>query len=1007
MAKHPNLATIRRILACGLMGMAGLLAACGGGDPPVAAVKLQALNCSALQPASTSAEPLTHIALNGASALGIDESWSVEVRSREGVAGVTTLARRDGGPLELISPIHPARQLNGGVVTLVLKNSRQICGDISFNIEAMAPANSATFSAEISPRLRTLAGLALAQFNGSLAPGALLGNSLADLPVDAIPAALLATQMTEANDIDAAWAALPDGERQFADALLERQGLAQMLDAFIQAFQPAANTAQATAQYVPATADNATQQSIPPAGLKLLQAAPAMLKARPAADSSNCRSLGSVKTSAFTLDSPKDLSDYLKVAKGLKQDYFGPIGTAHRQSVATASSALGLLGPPALGITLNWTLYTIDLIQKMRVNLYPNELTAITYELQKTSIEEDWSFSKYNDPQIRWHTAKLYATNSGMDIGRPTVDALFTAANLSVPAPGNAKLVGWMADQNWQKKLNDRLDQLDKDRPDDGLCWVIGVTEFGPVVVPDDTQAQWLEGRVTSGSLYYDHSTRELVPIDIGVSQLEIKSRVDQFPGPAVFTSKAITVPRKTIRFLPSTPLFVQTPGANTELRFRIDDAKHADLPFSSVLVTDKQGNAVAVTGHQTESDAVHVIQVQTPTDPDRFPLTVLAASTSETLFPFSPPRAGSQSIVIDQRLAIGPEGVCLARGDPQRFTAVFSGTDPAPKVSWTVVSGGGSLSAASGLDIVYTAPATDGAVTLRVSLDADPRVQAELSFQVGKCVGMAVYYTHAAEVSFPGNDVGCMSNDNRVTEQTEDTTDLIPDLLTPTPAAQFWFGRSSSINYDPVPSGTRQRGVGSNLSCSTESFAGRSTLASTLQASDAGNRLDVAIAASASNTCTFSAASGQEECSSSLTNTGWLTRHEIELKTAASYRVQVSMACTRDLPLPESFQPYNVSISVYRFGADGAVKMTHTNLAQAFLPPTRNFRCVDAVSSVSFDQTVVFDAPATPGQSERAVVVVFGGNGAAALDTSARGTNGLSDSGSMNGFVEVTRVTP
>jgi hypothetical protein len=133
--------------------------------------------------------------------------------------------------------------------------------------------------------------------------------------------------------------------------------------------------------------------------------------------------------------------------------------------------------------------------------------------------------------------------------------------------------------------------------------------------------------------------------------------------------------------------------------------------------------------------------------------------------------------------------------------------------------------------------------------------------------------------------------------------------------------------------------------------------------------------------------------------------RYEIALTEAASYRVQLSMACTRDLLLPETFAPFNLSINILRFGADGTPVLTHNDLQQALLPPTRNFRCVAAASRVGFDQTVVFDAPATPGQKDRVVAMVFGGNGATALDTSARGTDGLSDRGSMNGFVQVDKV--
>jgi hypothetical protein len=987
-------------------GLLSLLSACGGGNGAPEPEPLQALDCSALQMASSSAQPLTHIALNGASALGIDASWSVEVTSGAGGTGFTSLAQPDSGPLALISPVHPANTLDGGPVTLRLKSDRKICNALAFNIEALAPAASATFTAEVVPRLRTLAALVQARLGTGLAADALLGVSLADLPVHAKPVALLATLMQQADAIAAEYAALPEDERVLSDTLLARQGLAEELDALILAFQSAPAVLATAASVAPGGAiGRATRLSLamPSPGMALKALGPVITKlsAEP-----TCFALGAVNSAIFSLDTPEDLSDYIKVARKIKQDTSGPLFKLQRQNLMTAFSALGLAPLPvgkAVGTALTWTIFSVDLINQMRSNLYPNELSEITFEMPKTRIEEDWN-DFYNDPPVKWHTAKLFATNSGMALLRPGVDALFTKLDLSIPAPEGTKIAGWLGDQSWQKAFNDRLDQVDKNTQDEPQCFTIGATRFGPVVVPDDTQETWLESQTTGDALVYNGATREVAATQIGTGQLELKSRVSHFPGPVVFARKDITVPRKTVRFLPSTPFFVQTPGETAELRFRIDDARHAGLAESSVTVTDSKGNAILTAGHRMEDDTVHVILVPTPATRDRYPLTVAASSTSITLNPVSPPRSNTQQLVLDEHLALGPTGVCLARGDKQRFVATYGGAEAAPRVTWTIVSGGGSLGAGSGLEVDYTAGASDGQTTLRVSLDADPRVQAELSFQVGKCVGMAVYYTHAAEVGFPGFDVGCMSNDSAVTEQLDDNTNLMPDLLTPVPTAHLWFGRSSRANFDPVPSGTRQRGTGDNLSCRTESFAGRSTLASTLQASDAGNRLNVAIDASASNTCVHSPGMGREVCTGSLAKTGWMTRYDIELKAAASYRVQVSMACTRDWPVPASFQPYNVSIGIYRFRADGTPALTNENFAQAFLPSTREFRCVDAASSVAFDQTVVFDAPATPGQAERVVVLVFGGNGA---DTSGVGTAGVTDRGSMNGFVELTRVTP
>lgn len=972
------------------------LTACGGGGgsgaPAVATPT--ALDCTSLQFSATQARPGAAVIVSGGSAFGIDENATVEVATASGRMAVTGFTPRSDGTLELAAPLHPDLDLAGGAVTLRIVGATQACAPLPFTVLALPATTDATYASTAMGRLQALVALAQQKTAAGVSVADLRDKPLAELPPLAVPAAMMATVMQGVEGLEAQLAALPADKKAYVQAVLAEADVQGLANSLIASFEAAPTLA---ARAVPA--NTAVTQAPQP----LLGPGPRSVKlaAGGITDFATCGPLGSVDAGLFDLSSPQSLSDYLKVSAQLKADLNGPLGRSFR-TLSSLFGALGLLVPEA-GQWVGVALYAAELAVQMRINLYPNALDELSIELDKTRIEEDWSSVVYGDPPIKWYGAQLYATNSGMAILRPGIDGLLNLIGLSdksfivkVPVRG--------VDFLGKNELAKRLDKLQADKPTLANCWTIGSTRFGPVAVPDDDFFRWLDVQVGGDAILHDFQTREIIPARLGTSTLEVRSRQEHFPGPVVLDRKSITVPAKSVRFLPGTLNRVDKPGDVAEVQFRLDDTKQTDRDHVTVQITDSRGGAVAKGAHQVTGN-LHSIMVSTPADRTRFPLDVRVTSNSITLEPSTPGRGATQNIIVGDGLQITPAtGVCLAHGGTQRFTAAYSGEGTAPAVTWEVVSGGGSVNPASGLVVDYLAPGTDSTVTLRVSLDADPRVQDEVSFQVGRCVGMAVYYQHNAQVSFPGGDSGCASDELGLQEQEEKRFDM-PDLRQAAPVSDFWFGRETRISYDPAPTGVAVRGLGTPTGCADTSFNGRATLNSLLAASADGSRLDVDIAGQASNQCKVSGATGTENCSQGTAGTEWVAQYELKVGEAVDYRVQMQMDCSRTLRPPESTAPFNLSVSVYRFLPDGTLVLSNRDFQKAFLPGTRNFACFDAQSAVRFDETIEFDAAAVASQPDRVVVIVFSAHGAAALRSSASGGPGLADDGSMKGFVQVTRV--
>ncbi len=938
--------------------------------------------------------------VSGGSALGITENATVEVSAASDRKAVTGFTPRSDGTLEMVAPLHPDMDLAGGAVTLRIVGATQTCAPLPFTVLALPATTDAAYASTAMTRVRALVALAQQKTAAGVSATDLRDKPLSELPSLAVSAAMMATVMQGAEGLEAQLAALPADKRAYVNALLAEADMQGLVERLIASFEsaPVLGAGAAPARSTPTAA--LAQTPAPTLGL-----GPRMVKlsTHDNLDFGLCGTLGTVSAGLFDLSSPEALSDYLKVSAQLKADLNGPLG----RSFKTMSSLFGALGllVPEVGQWVGVALYAAELAVQMRINLYPNALDQLSFVLDKTRIEEDWSSVVYGDPAIKWSDAKLYATNSGMAIVRPGVDGLLNLIGIpdksfivKVPVRG--------VDFLGKNELAKRLDRLQTDIPTITNCWTIGSTQFGPVAVPDNDFYRWLDVQTSGDAILHDFQTREIVAARLGTSTLEVRSRQEHFPGPVVLDRKSITVPAKSVRFLPGTLNRVEQAGDVAQVQFRLDDTKQTERQHVTVQITDSQGRTVATGAHQVTGN-VHNIAVNTPADRTRFPLDVRVASNSITLEPSTPGRGATQNIVVGDGLQINaPAGICLAHGGTQPFTAVYSGAATAPAVTWQVVSGGGSVNPSNGLAVSYQAPLADSMVTLRVSLDADPRVKDEVSFQVGRCVGMAVYYLHKSNVTFPGRDSGCATDERGVFEQMEDRFD-VPDFRQAAPVSDFWFGRESRISYDPVPSGVAVRGLGANPDCADSSFNGHARLNSLLAASSDGSRLDVDIAGQASNQCKVTGSQGTENCSEAYGATQWLARYELKVGEAASYRVQVQMDCSRILRPPPDLVglPYNLSINVYRFLPDGSIVLTNQDFQKAFLPSTREFNCQDAQSAVRFDQTIEFDAAAVPGQPDRVLIFVNSGHGAEASILSATGGPGVADSSSMKGFVQLTRV--
>lgn len=942
-----------------------LLTACGDSpssvddppttDPPDDDPSTPAVYCTDAALGAGAAEPFERVSVTGIQDIA-GEAW-VEYESEGGATGVTALFTPEGGGADIAVPAYPDDLMGGGTLLLHVTDGERTCEPLEIDVLPMEAVDGDPLG-DLVAALDAQAEALATQVGSTRAD--LTQANLAELSPEAVPVALL-FEAIDTFDPASELAEMSATEAAFTQALLARMDVTAALQGL------------ETLPALPASSGLETA-SASPAG------APEM-----SSHLGTCTSLGSVPPDWFDLDDPEALSDFLKAARGADES-LGPLKSTV-SDVGTAFAVMGL-AVPAVGQVAGWVAFSAALIQQMRANLYPSAITRLEFQLPQDRVEEDWDTER-GDPEVRWSFAKIWASNNGMGLARTGLDFVTTAVSLPGAFRGAvANKAVEVVDIAAKEALNQRLDELEQEPS--GECWSVGATEFGPVVVPDDSGDQWVRAEILEGDAFEVDAadTRKLNPRRIGPATLRVRTQEEAFPGPFGFEDREMEVLRKEVVWIPST-LLVENPGETATVKFRIDNARHAG-PEDVEVIPDPELGAVV----PTFSDGVYTIELATPDDRELYPTSITARSTSKELPPATPERVGTLDIFADEHLEISPRSACLAPGEVQPLTAAAGGPG-AITVRWEIESGGGALSASTGEAVDYQAPSSgNGTVTIRAYVEENPEVEDRVTLRYGLCAGLAAYYANFAEIRFPFTSPGSCGNPD-LDEEFEDIT-LAEEGIDPRlPAAQedIWVDRSETLAHALSASGTFADAPPGSEECVSASFFADASYEGTLTGSADGTRLDVDISTMGrSNAVDMGDPFGIRASSGAA---GFILggRFDLEISEAVSHRLRVELACDFVAP-PGAPDGTTVTVTVIRLDPNGEVLPSEdfTGLIEE--------ACGGSSPTLSLDRVLDFVAPSDPDRPDRVVILVQ--TSVSAYGAMGTETGEFEGTGTMTGFFTV-----
>ena len=952
-------ALLRSVLPWSVVVFLLLAVACGDSPTePEDPAPTSDLSCDEPTLAVGAAEPFDRVAVSGIEGLS-EEVWA-EYETASGKTGVTVLFVDESGEGELLVPAHPDDLMGGGPLQVTVTDGIGRCGPLEIQVSPLDPVAGDPL-ADVHAAMDDLARALAAQFDAE--PADVAASSLDALPPQEVPLALL-LEMLDALDPTTTLDGMTADEAAFTQALLAKLDLESTLRDQI-----------ASVEGLDAHRSSGSSSPNP---------TPFVSKAL------DCDPLGAVPPEVLGIQTPEGLAEFMEAARGAR-DALGPL-KQNISDTGAAFAALGLAVPP-VGAIYGWMAFSASTLQQMRANLYPSAITRLEVQLDTQRIEEDWDSAR-GDPEIRWSFAKMWATNEGMSLTRVGLDIITTKYALPGGFRSGVANAGVGAlDFQGKNALNQRLDELQND-PDGGAeCWGVAPTEFGPVVIADDSGDEWLDAGVIAGDAVSvnPEDIRHIRPERVGTGTVRIVTQAEKFPGPVGIQEKSFEVVRKKVVWIPST-LLVDEPGETVTVKFRVDDARHAGPSDVEVEADPALGDLPA----PTYSNGVHSITFTTPGDRENYPTWIDARSTSKELPPDMPPRRTRLDIFGDEKVEITPRELCVDAGESQLLTAQVTGPEELT-VGWEIESGAGNLLTTSDRTVTYTAPSdgSSGEVVLRAYLEQNPEVEDRVTFRYGVCAGLAVYYGQALEISFPflpGGDCDNPDLDQEFEEITLPQGGSEP--LAPPAPADLWIGRSETFTPALAGAGTFGTEPPGEDFCVTAGFVADAELVATLTGSSDATRLDLDVAIRArSNTEDMGEDFGLRN-SGALSSMITAARFDFDLEGAETRRLRVELEALGYVPsgLPGSWA--DVSINIVRVEPDGNTLLPtpSTVPVTASLGPEQ--------STLSVDRVMQFAAPAEPGQVDHVMVLfsathaIFGSIG---LETGQKDNSGF-----LRGFVSV-----
>jgi hypothetical protein len=305
---------------------------------------------------------------------------------------------------------------------------------------------------------------------------------------------------------------------------------------------------------------------------------------------------------------------------------------------------------------------------------YPNQLTALQYDLDKSELFED------DDVPARWSNVMLTARSSGWVADRSVVNVVISAVGAYVSVAHSTEIAELDALRDvgvagLNAELQSHLDD------NEGLIEFCPQTWTVKIDDPDFSTAAVAEGRFS-----VNRDAQTLEPLEVGTDVLQIATVPGLFAGQNIQRDTPIQTKPILVVVEPAV-IRVEEPGEVVQITARIRDAEVTSLYWAAQHGTWQDG-----IGDDTNDGTTRPLE--TPTQANLYPFRVEVESTSQQGLRASgePRRYDFTEIRLQTaEIRIAPRDTCIQPGDTVQFRASVVGLEDY-EVVWTRGEGYGSI---------------------------------------------------------------------------------------------------------------------------------------------------------------------------------------------------------------------------------------------------------------------------------------------------------------------------
>ena len=783
------------------------------------------------------------------------------------------LGQADDSSFFFTAPLHPDLAGEAGKlkVWLDLAPAAASCDLGTIEVSALPPSGP-NEAEEVLALLEQAARSMLASYGfvpesfEPLAPG----NSAMDLALARLHRALFDEQSpTRVAAVRSNLAALSEPDRSFVGAILKETRFRETLQSMIALYEQPAFAAAPLA----GSSKGARFQSAP--------------IAQQAQQTRNVESAGDcylANVAPEVIGTAAELSDAMIRAKEAVEV------TARWKSTRDFSSAmLNVLGftpagPVASVVSLlgGGVILYMDLSERYTATLLPSTLDEVRLQASVNPINEDYMDESSSLPVWQAHAT---ASSQGADLEKDLFKVALAIAG-AVPVSNTASL----ALTDFGYATNHAFESI----PDDAECFSIPAHTWSHI---DVTGREWLEEDPRlSGTSFDLQAPNEIVPVDIGATNIEIVLSREKFPCELCPVGSRsddidITVREKQVVFSRSA-FPIPDPSGLVTVTGAIQNSSRPDL--WSIDYDDLGVQLVAV----DRREANFSVTFQGRGDPNAFPVQVRVKSESTKLPGQSANPWFDTAIVLDQTVEIEHDGDdCVGTDEAVGLTATVIGLAP-QDVSWQV-STGASLVPVSPTEAVFSA-SNPGIYTITAASTTDPAVEGSIEIAVQTC-DFDLYVNSRARVSTTKSDshpsCGAGSHPDTFIEEEQHG---LPWGITWVDTGTFrnperWTG-GGSFAVDLLTSETISSTYEIGGQCYTPVALAEGQMAGALSSRDGGRVVDIDLQMGGRQNCA-PVAGGVEDCKAGSAELSSMMHFVLEHAGSGtqSYDYAVNLTCTAD----------------------------------------------------------------------------------------------------------------